>query len=133
MNITNQVIILSAESSKNTDEGNRQRTESLKGCLQDIGISFKEALGVFNNEPAETSLVAIVNNDAEYQAVRDFAFKTFDQQAIIHQDANQEAYLVFPNEHLKRLGRLEAVSKEVAIAKGNYTLMGDVYYTTIKR
>jgi hypothetical protein len=133
MNISQQVIILTAESKNNTFEGNRQRTENLKGCLQDINISFNTATGVFNNGAEETSIVAIVKNEADIQAVSDFAFKNFDQDAVLHQDANQEARLLNKDGTILALGRLQQVTKEVAIAKGSYTLMNGVYYTTIPR
>ena len=128
-----ELIILSAESSKNTHEGNRARTETLKGVLTDCQISFDTALGVYNNEATEDSIVAIINNADEYQAVIDFAFLNFDQESILYQDANQEAHLVFANGTSERLGRLEAVEKEVALKTGSYTLLNDIYYTTIKK
>jgi hypothetical protein len=133
MNISKQVVILSAEKAEHTPEVNKQRTKSLKGCLQDCNISFNEAIGVFEHGAPEASLVAIVNDDAEYQAVIDFAFKNFDQDAVLHQDANQEGYLVYPDGKLERLGRLREVSKKVALEKGSYTLLNGTYFTTIPR
>ena len=133
MNTVQQVVILSAERSENTFEGNRQRTETLKAILQDINVEFSEATGVFENGPEEQTIVAIIKDDAELEAIKDFAFKSFNQDAILHQDANQEAYLISNKGETTRLGRLQQVSKEVALSTGNYTLMKGVYYTTIKR
>ena len=133
MNISKQVIILSAERTTNAPEQNAQVTEILKGCLLDCNIAFNEAVGVFNNGPAEASLVAIVNSQTEIEVVTDFAFKNFNQDAIVLQDANQEAHLITKEGTTERLGRLELVSKEVALDKGSYTLLNGQYYTTIPR
>lgn len=132
MNIVKQVIILSAERPEHTFEGNRQRTEILKGCLEDCNLAFEVAEGVYN-ETSETSLVVIVNNEAEIEAVTGLAFQNFNQDAVLHQDSNQEAHLINKDGTGERLGRLEQVTKEVAIEKGNFTLLKGKYYTTIKR
>ena len=133
MNISKQVIILSAEKNTLSADENTQRTNILKGCLRDVKIDFNTATGVWNNEAEENSIVAIVKNEDEIRAITDFAFKNFDQDAIVHQDANQEARLINKDGTVLALGRLLQVTKEVAIAKGSYTIMNDIYYTTIKR
>ena len=132
MNISKQVIILSAERVENTLETNKVNTDKLKASLKDAKIVFNDAVGVFNNGPEESSLVAIVENESEIQIVKDLAFKSFNQDAILHQDANQEAYLITPN-NIKRLGRLEKVTQKEAFVKGSYTVLNGEYYATIPR
>jgi hypothetical protein len=133
MNISKRVIILSAELSGNTNESNRQRTTNLEACLQDCNINFGVGHGVYNNGPEETSFVVLPKDEIEAETVRDFAFKSFGQEAILEQDANQEAYLVEANGKTTQLGRLEQVTKEVAHKKGSYTVLNDIYYTAIPR
>ena len=132
MNISKQVVIVSAERNNLTDVVNEQRTESFKGLLTDANIGFNSAIGVYNQE-RENSLVVVVNNQDEYQAVTDFAFLNFDQESILHQDSNQEARLVFANGNTEGLGRLENVTPEVAVKRDSYTILNGGYYTTNKR
>ena len=133
MNISKQVIILSAERDGDTIENRDLAIRTLRNCLNDCNLSFREATGVFENGPEETSFVVVVNNEAEIQSVKEFAFLNFGQDAILFQDSNQEAYLINKDGTEKRLGRLEQVPKEVALGNGSYTLMGNDYYTTIPR
>ena len=132
MNISKQVVIVSAERHNLTDVVNEQRTESFKGLLTDANIGFNSAIGVYSQK-RENSLVVVVNNQAEYQAVTDFAFLNFDQESILHQDSNQEARLVFANGATEGLGRLESVTPEVAVKRDSYTILNGGYYTTNKR
>ena len=132
MNISKQVVILSAELSTNTFEGNRQRTTTLEAMLQDIKLPFSKALGVYEGSE-ESSFVVVVKDELDIEVLRDFAFKNFGQESILIQDANQEAYLLYQDGTTQQLGRLVQVSKEVAQNNGNYTLVNDQYYTTRPR
>ena len=137
MNIVQQVIILSAEKSDNSIERNRQLTENLAQSLQDLNIKASRATGCSNGNK-EDSFVAIVNNQAEIDAVTNLALKPvgfggFGQDAVLHQDSNQEAYLIDAKGNSVRLGRLEQVNaKEIEVLE-NYTVLNGRVFTTIKR
>ena len=132
MNITQQVIILSATKNENTNERNRQLTANLEGCLSDLGLSFSKATGAYNGIEQD-SFVTIVKNEAEIEAVKDLAFKSFLQDAVLYQDANQEAYLVDKSGGTIQLGRLEQVNPKEVERLENYTVLNGRVYTTIKR
>lgn len=132
MNITRQVVILSAELSTKSFESNRQRTQTLEGILQDLHLSYNKATGVYKGSQ-EDSFVVIVNSELDIEVLRDFAFKNFDQESILVQDANQEAYLLYQDGTTQRLGVLEQATKEVATAQDSYTIMNDNYYITRPR
>ena len=132
MNITKQVIILSASRPEHSFEGNRQRTENLKAELEAAGISFREGVGFFQGS-TEASFVTIIKDNSDYEKVIDLAFEKFDQDSILYQDANQEAYLVENTNETTRLGVLQEVTEKVATEKGAYTKLGDKFYTTISR
>jgi hypothetical protein len=132
MNISQQVVILSAENTKLTPEQNCQRTKILKHCLEDCNLLFGESLGMYKGEP-ETSFVVIINNSHDLQALKDFAFKNFNQESILYQDANQEAHLIFNNGAEERLGRLEEVTEEEARKHNAFTLFSGRYYVTKQR
>lgn len=132
MNITQQAIIISAEHSSQTIQGNKLRTQTLSDCIDDIGLISNLATGVYKGVE-ETSFVVLIKDQVEIDALKDFAFKTFDQESILYQDANSEAYLFFKDGTTKQLGRMQLVDKTVALQKDNYTLMNGNYYTTIKR
>ena len=132
MNISRQVVILSAELGNLCPVENSNRTRILRHCIEDCRLSFGEAQGVYKGG-SEASFVVIVNNDDEIQALKDFAFKNFGQESVLYQDANQEAYLVFNDNSTKRLGRLQQTTKEVAENLDNYTILNGSYYATFKR
>ena len=137
MNIVQQVIILSAERTENTPERNRQLTENLAQSLQELGLNNQRALGVFNGEE-QTSFVTIVKNEVEIDAVKALAMNPvghggFGQDAILYQDANQEAYLIDKAGNTIQLGRLIEVNKKEIEVLENYTILNGRVYTTVKR
>lgn len=132
MNIADQVIIISAERSDCGAVENDQRTRILKGCVTDINLPFSEALGVYKGKE-EISLVVLVKNQHDIDALKGFAFKNFDQESILYTDANSEAYLFFNDGKTEQLGRLLQVPKEQAIKQDNFTILNDEYYITIPR
>lgn len=132
MDIGQQVIILSAEHTSQTPEGNAIRTQTLSDCIEDIGLPFKQTLGVYNGV-SEQTFVVLIRNQLDIDVLKDFAFKNFDQESVLYQDANREAYLFFRDGTISNLGHLNAVPKEAAIKSGSYTIMNDLYYTTTKR
>lgn len=132
MNTVRPVVILSAESTKISDDANNQRTTILESLLLDLNLAFNRALGVYNGN-SEASFVVLVNSEEEIEALKGFAFKNFDQESILLQDANQEASLLFANGTSERLGRLTQVSEEIAKTHNNFTLMNGQYYITQKR
>ena len=132
MNITQQIIILSANQNDGRHERNRQLHENLKACLDDCHFKYKEATGLYKGQE-ETSLVVLVNNETEIQTVKDFAFKGFNQESVLYQDANQEAYLIYNDGKTEQLGRLEQVNPKLTETLDNYTVMDGKVYTVLKR
>lgn len=132
MNIVDQVIILSGELSSKTFEGNRQRTETLKGVLQDTHINFAQARGVYKGG-SETSFVTVPRDTNEIEFLKHLAFEKFGQESILFQDSNQEAYLIFKDNTTQRLGRLVEVTKELAESQENYTELNGKFFITVPR
>jgi hypothetical protein len=132
MNISQQVIILSADQNDNNHERNRQLHENLKACLDDCNLRFKEATGAYKGK-TEDSVVVIVNNETDIETVKNFAFKSFNQESVLHQDANQEAYLVYADGTTEQVGRLEQVNPKRVETLENYVVLDGKVYTTIKR
>jgi hypothetical protein len=131
MNITNQVVILSAEREVNSIESNRQRTATLEGVLTDLNLLFNKAQGVFNGGTVEDNFVVLINNNEELESIKALAFNNFAQDAILYQDANQEASLIFKNGESKSVGVLQEVDSTDGLE--NYTLLKGKIYTTIPR
>lgn len=132
MNTVEQVVILSAERSELSFESNRQRSINLASCIEELGLRFREATGVYKGVE-ETSFVVIVRDNTEVDVLKDFAFKNFGQESILHQDSNQEAHLIYNDGKVERLGRLEQVSEEEALKQDSFTIMGNKFYTTVPR
>ena len=121
------VIILSAELESNTYESNRQRTLNLKGCLEDLNISHGVATG--QHEGFESvSFVCLPNNLEEVRALKDFAFKNFNQESILEQDVNGLCHLVFEDDTSHSTGKLKPVLDTTDLK--SYTKIGSVIYTT---
>jgi hypothetical protein len=68
MNISRQVVILSAELKTETTEANKRRTNNLESCLVDMRLPFKRGTGVYKGTE-EVSLVVIVNDELDVQTV----------------------------------------------------------------
>ena len=132
MNITQQVIILSANQNDGRHERNRQLHENLKACLADCNLRFKEATGAYNGQ-TEDSVVVLVKDETDIQTVKNFAFKSFNQESVLYQDSNQEAYLLYHDGTTKQLGRLEQVNPKEIETLDNYTVMDGRVYAVKKR
>lgn len=132
MNTIQQVVILSAELADKRFESNRQRTSNLEACLDDCNMRFKPAKGVYKGR-AEDSFVVVLKDNAELETLKDFAFKSFNQESILYQDANGEAYLIYQDGKAEQLGRLEQVSEELARKNDAYTEMDGKFYAVVSR
>lgn len=132
MNITQQVVILSAERSELGAAENLNRTNILRGCIDDIGLKFSQAIGVYKGKE-EMSFVVLINTLDDIENLKSFAFNNFDQESVLYQDANQEAYLLFGDGTEQRLGVLERTNKDDAIIRDAYTILNGEYYVTNKR
>ena len=133
MNInSNQIIILSAELKENRYEKNRQFTENLANCLDDCNFNYKRGEGRYKNND-ESIFIVKVSKELEIETLKDFAFKSFNQESILHIDSNNESYLYYGNGNTEQLGRLEQVSKSEALHYDNYTILNNKYYVSRKR
>jgi len=126
-----KLIILSAEKSENRPERNKQLTENLRGCLEDLSLDFDNATGMFCGVE-EASFVVRPKNDDEIELVKSFAFKSFDQDSILEVDENNEAFL----QNSDRLGRtyqgvFVKLNDTDNISKvKNYTIINGECFTT---
>lgn len=131
MNISKQVVILSATKDNDSIENTNFRTKTLKNVLTDINLAFAEATGVYKGK-TETSFVVVVNSQDDIENLKSLAFNSFQQESILVQDSNQEAFLVFNNNKTLNLGRLEAVTPDQAKKLDSYTILNDTYYAIPK-
>jgi hypothetical protein len=131
MDMNQNLIILSAELESATHSGNRQRTETLKGMLEDLNLEFAEAIGYWKGTE-EDSFVVRVNDQAEYETVMNFAFKNFHQDAILHQE-DGEAYVVSNGLYeieCDYAGKLVEVNPKEVEQLENFTIVNNRVYTT---
>ncbi len=129
MNTYQNVVILSAELSTNTNESNRQRTLNLEACLQDCGFSFNKAQGVYKGS-IEDSFVVLPKNQEEIESLKDFAFKNFKQESVLLQDANGRAILVYNDGRNEEIGRLRQVNPKLVDMLDSYTVLNGTVYST---
>ena len=129
MNTVQQVVILSAELSKLSSVENDRRTVLLNDMIAELKLSFKPAKGVYKGS-SESSFVVIVNDQADIDTLANFAFISFGQESVLHQDSNQLARLIYADGNTEILGKLVQVSKELTASLDNYTVKEDKFYTT---
>ena len=129
MNTVQQVVILSGELSSLSSNENDRRTTLLNDMIAELRLPFKRAEGVYKGT-IEKSFVVVVNDQADIDTLAGFAFKSFGQESILHQDSNQLARLIYADGKTETLGKLVQVSKELAETKDNYTVMENKFYTT---
>jgi hypothetical protein len=130
MNTVQQVVIMSAELSSLNSVENVRRTLLLNDMIAELRLPFKQSIGVYKGSK-ERSFVVVVNDQAEIDTLAGFAFKSFGQESILHQDSNQLARLVYSDGRTETLGKLVQVSKELTETLDNYTLMDGKFYTTM--
>lgn len=130
MNISKQIVIISAEKTTNTITQNRANTMELKEHLESQGFYHKRAMGMYKGTP-ENSFVVLVNNSNQLGRLKNLAFKVFDQESILYRDANNYATLVYSNNKIEGLGKFKAISKDKAMTLDAYTKMDDYYYATV--
>jgi hypothetical protein len=130
MNTVQQVVILSAELQGLSQAENNRRTILLNDMISELGLSFKTAKGVYKGV-SENAFVVIVNNQLDIETLANFAFRSFTQESVLHQDSNQLARLIFADGSTELLGKLVQVDKEIAQKLDNYTVMEDKFYTTM--
>lgn len=142
MDMTKNLIILSAELAGNTAEVNKRRTNLLRDMLEDIGIPFTEAKGYYQGEEEDSFIVELpeVNGEdfTEYDTiidiVQDFAFKNFFQEAILYQE-DGEAWLVIDDDGARssqHIGRLVEVNPKMTEVLEAFTIVNNRVYTTKK-
>lgn len=132
MNISQQVVILSAELSELNNSVNQSRTELLNSMLQDIKLPYSESVGYWDGE-LEYSFVVIVKNKEDIDTLKDFAFKSFGQDAILHQDSNQMAHIINRDGSSMLAGRLEEVPANKVDKLQGYTIMNNKVYTVVNK
>lgn len=125
-----EVVILSAELSDKTSDYNKRQTSNLETCLDELGIVYNSAIGVYKGS-VETSFVCLPKNDDEYMALHDLALRQFKQESILWQAKSGKSYLVPSTGNLIELGELRRVPKVIAQLQDSYTLLNDKYYAVL--
>jgi len=128
MNIKNQVIILSAELSDLSNEENLKRSINLGACLEDLGLNFSKVQGCYKGVK-ELSFMVIIKDQAEMYAIQDFAFKNFNQESILYQDANGLCHLEYQNGDSEVLGRFEQINPKYIETVDAYTVINNRVFT----
>ena len=137
MDLSRDLLIVSAELAGNKD--NMQRTRTLRHCLEDLDLEFLTATGCYNGVEEESFIVflpltSIEEYDTVYKTVCDFAFKNFDQEAVLHQE-NDMAWLVV-NDNGKTssqyIGQMVEVNPKEIERLENFTVVNGRVFTTRK-
>ena len=129
MNTKNQVIILSAELPRLDYYVNQDRTTLLRNMLIDIGLPFRSVRGFYKGT-MEHSFLVVINDMTLFETVRDFAFKTFEQESILYQESSGLCSLIYNDETVQNLGKMHLVNEETAKMKDSYTQIDDKFYIT---
>ena len=129
MNHFNQAIILSGELSSLSNEENLARTINLGACLEDCNFSFKKCLGVYKGVK-EVSFIVLAWNQDDINTLKDFAFKSFDQESVMLQDANGLCTLEFENNTSKTLGKFRNINPKYIEQYDSYTVFDDKVFVT---
>lgn len=142
MDLSRNLIILSAELERTSDEANELRTQLLRNMLEDLNLDFIPAMGYYNNVAEESFVVFLpeVNGqdyaeyDAVIDAVQDFAFKNFDQEAVLYQE-DGEAWLIVDDNGTRssqHIGKLVEVNPKMTEVLEAFTIVNNRVFTTKK-
>lgn len=123
-----EVIILSAELSKQHDLEKRHNTYFLENSLKSKKIVYNKSTGVYKNL-GEQSFVTLPKNDREIAYIKSVAFSDFNQESILYQDKRGDAYLIYSDGTKESIGKLRKVNSSLGLE--NYTIMNNEIYATI--
>lgn len=126
-----KVLIISAELNGNSFESNKQRSLNLESCLEDLGLKIRTGLGLYKGT-AETCYVVLPKDHETFRAVIDLAFRSFEQESVLYQDGQGNAWLYGSDDSIKKLGKLRGTSEHEAKKQDSYTFFMGSYYTTTK-
>lgn len=121
-----EFIILSAELDTTTVRSNFYRTELLEFMLQELKLPYKQIQGCYKGS-TEQSFMVIVKDEAEYEVIRDFAFKSFNQESILFRDLYGSASLVFQDGTKEQLGKFKQVDNVDNLEA--YSVVDGTYWT----
>lgn len=128
MNISEQVVILSAERKENHPEINERVSAVLMDMISDLGIPFNQALGCYKGDNVR-SLVCIVRSIEELETLKGFAFNNFNQKSVLYKDVNGNCYLEYENGQSEKLGRFKQTNPEAIETLDNYTIVNGYVFT----
>ena len=130
MKHTQQVIILSAELSNRVYVTNRQATNRLDQLLREANIVYNIGQGCYKGEK-EVSFVCLPKNQKEVDTLKHFAFNLFNQESLLYQDSNGQAYLEYSDGASVTLGKLRQVSPDKIDQLEAYTILNGAVYAVM--
>ena len=130
MNHKQQVIILSAELDNRVYITNREATNKLNELLEESNIRFNTALGSYNGEK-ESSFVCLPKNQNEVDLIKWLAFNKFNQESILYQDSNGQAYLEYEDGVSVTLGKLREVDMSQTETLEAFTILNNKAYAVL--
>lgn len=119
MNLQPTTLIISAELAGLPFSQNMNRTITLKGMLEDLGLGFKEVDGYYKGD-SETSLVVPLHDISLKDTLVQIMLDKFNQESILELTPNRHAILVSKKEEIS-LGKFKAVSELEAKSNYRYT------------
>lgn len=119
-----QLIILSAELKVLSDFENDYRTSLLRKMLFDIGVAFNSVKDFYDGHK-EVSFLVEVKNNAQVEAIKGFAFNSFEQESILYQETSGLCSLLFSNGKVEKLGHMHEVTEKEARENVAYTSFRD--------
>jgi hypothetical protein len=119
-----QLIILSAELKVLSDYDNAYRTDLLRKMLFDIGVPFNSVRGYYDGH-SEASFLVEVKNNAQVEAIKGFAFNSFEQESILYQETSGLCSLLFSDGKIHKLGNMHEVKESEAKENVAYTSFRD--------
>lgn len=126
--IHQEFYIISAHISEVDDVENYIRTEWLRRSLNKEDLSYKEVLGVYQ-EQSEVSFLVVTQ---DLTLMLELA-ELYNQECLLLSDKNRECSLIYPGDQPPvYVGKWSEVSSIEAINSGNYTRADGKYYITRK-
>lgn len=127
MNLQQQVILISAFRTGNTNYENMQATEKLGEALQQLGLNYGQAIGMYRGT-REISMV--VQASVELPLIE--LAERFGQESILVVSKGGVAELVYTDGRREQLpGKFGPVSSETARNLNAYTLVNGKFYAVV--
>lgn len=123
-------MILSAEYYTLSKSENEIRTNTLRSCLEIMGVDFEQVSGVYKGT-SEVSFLCDVSDIDTQETIQNLAFDVFGQESVLHKEYDGFCELLYKDARVDYLGKVKQITEDEAKELDAYTILADNSIITV--